>query len=438
MRRNLTASVGTILLGAATLVAGGPATAAVAGHTGHGRHLPQADRPLDLGPAGLTETRTVEQVEPGVTWTQIVRGTADPSVRWVVEVSIPSGDTSPDPDAPPAAIQDEKSAEDFAAELDQAGFPARAERVDQPAVADVPAGVLGWRVRLVQDFATQADATAEANRLRAAGFSGRAWYAGWDGDSSARGPWTVNVVTVDPRRFKGSIGGTYGPTLEARETTSWLSRYEGAKVAVNAGFFVFDPKAGAEGDPAGAGVYAGRLESEPVGSRPVLALERNGRHTQVVRPTWHASADLPSGRQQLDGLNRVPGLIRNCGGTADDLPTALPLHDITCTDPDELVLFTTAFGDRTPSGPGAEAVLDSRGRVLSVATARGVALAEGQRSIQGTGDLADVVGAHDDGAARRPPPAGPPGPNRGQRGPGAGPRRPRPHHAEDRRDGPPG
>jgi hypothetical protein len=42
----------------------------------------------------------------------------------------------------------------------------------------------------------------------------------------------------------------------------------------------------------------------------------------------------------LDGLNRVPGLIRNCGGTLDDLVTWRPLHDVTCTDDAELLQFT--------------------------------------------------------------------------------------------------
>ncbi|GAB3449014.1 phosphodiester glycosidase family protein [Phycicoccus ginsengisoli] len=375
-------------------MASSPATAAPPHHYGgHGRPQPAAAQPLDLGPAGLPETRTVRQVEPGVTWTSITRGAADAGVPWVVEVSIPSGSTSPDPDAPPRAIQDEASARAFAERLTADGFPAQAQQVLQPAVADVPAGVLGWRVRLTTTFGTQAQAAAEAARLKAAGYSGRAWYAGWDGTSTAKGPWTVNVVTIDPRQFRGSLGATFGPTLETRETTSWLAGYEKAKVAVNAGFFVFDPRAGAEGDPAGAGVYDGRLESEPVGSRPVLALDPGARHTAVVRPSWTANAMLPSGRQVLDGLNRVPGLIRNCGGTADDLPTALPLHDTTCTDADELVLFTTAFGPRTPAGSGAEAVLDRHGRVLSVATTRGTALATGQRSLQGTGSQAALVAA---------------------------------------------
>lgn len=392
MRRTWVAAVSTVGLAATTLAVGGSATASPPDRTSDdARSHVGVSRALDLGPAGLAETRAVQQVAPGVTWTRITRGAADASVRWVVEVSIPAGAGSPDPDAPPSAIQDQDSAKAYAGRLTAAGFPAQAQQVLQPAVADVAAGVLGWRVRLVATWTSQAQAAAEAARLTSAGFAGRAWYSGWDGDSRAKGPWTVNVVTIDPRRFRGSIGGTYGPSLETRETTSWLAGYEKAKVAVNAGFFVFDPKAGAEGDPAGAGVYDGRLESEPVGSRPVLVLDPGARHTAVVRPRWVATATLPSGRQVLDGLNRVPGLIRNCGGTSDDLPTALPLHDITCTDSDELVLFTDAFGPRTPAGPGAEAVVDRKGRVLSVAGRRGVALAPGQRSLQGIGSSAGVV-----------------------------------------------
>lgn len=380
MTRTWAAPVGVAALAVGALVPTGAASAS-------------GPPPLDLGPAGLTEVRTTQTVEPGVTLTQIHRGQADPSVRWVVEVNIPGGPTSPDPDAPPRAIQDQASAQEHAARLTAAGFPAQAQQVMQPAVADVPAGVLGWRVRLSTTFATQAEATAEAGRLAAAGFSGRAWYAGWDGTSSARGPWTVNVVTIDPRRFHGRLEGSFGPDIERRETPSWLAQWTGASVSVNAGFFVLDPRAGAEGDPAGAGVYDGRVESESVGSRPVLVLDDHARDTEVVRPRWTGTVRLPSGTVPLDGINRVPGLIRNCGGTPDDLPTALPLHDTTCTDADELVTFTTAFGASTPGGPGAEAVLDRHGRVLRVATQRGTALQPGQTSLQGTGSLAALVSA---------------------------------------------
>jgi hypothetical protein len=346
---------------------------------------------LALGAADLPESRTTTEVEPGVTLTRITRGVADPSVRWVVEVNIPGGPSSPDPDAPARAVQDRSSAEAHALRLYSAGYPAQAQKVLQPAMADVPAGELGWRVRLTATYASKAEADAAVAQLAAAGFSSRSWYSGWDGTSSARGPWTNNVVRIDPRRFHGTLGGTYGPDLEQREKTSWLAAYEKASVAVNAGFFVFDPKAGAEGDPAGAAVYGGALESESVGSRPVLVLDDHARHTQVLRPTWTGAVQLPSGRRPLDGLNRVPGLIRNCGGTSDDLPTSLPLHDVTCTDQDELVEFTPAFGASTPAGAGAEAVLDSRGRVLRVTDQRGTSLRTGETSLQATGSLAPLV-----------------------------------------------
>jgi hypothetical protein len=66
---------------------------------------------------------------------------------------------------------------------------------------------------------------------------------------------------------------------------------------------------------------------------------------------------------------------------------------VTCTDDEELVMFTPAFGPATPSGAGAEAMLDRRGRVVTVLESRGTALRPGQRTLQGTGDLASVVAA---------------------------------------------
>ena len=167
------------ILAALLCAATAPAASASAG-TG--------DRPLDLGPSGLPESREVQSIQPGVTLTRITRGAPDPAAVWVVEVSIPGGASSPDPDAPPRSIQDQPSAEAFAARLADAGFPAEAQSVQQPQTADVPAGVLGYRVRLRATFPTQAAASAEVAQLSATGFSSRAWYSGWDSDSTARGP----------------------------------------------------------------------------------------------------------------------------------------------------------------------------------------------------------------------------------------------------------
>lgn len=358
----------------------------------------EADVPaLPLGPAGLAQSEVTTRLADGVTHTRIVRGAPDAATPWVVELSIPA--TGPDPDAPARAVQDRASADALVVRLVAAGFPAEAQPVQQPATADVPAAVSGYRVRLTAGYPSQEAARAAVAGLRAAGFSGRDWYRGWDGASTDAGRWTVNVLTVDPRTFDGELGASYGPDLLDRETVSELAAATGALAAVNAGFFVLDPAAGAPGDPAGAGVYDGELVSEPVGDRPVLVLHEDARRSDVVRPTWRGSVTV-LGRTRpgqggertrtLDGLDRVPGLIRNCGGTGDQ-PTDRPLHDVTCTDDGELIAFTTAFGPTTPSGPGREVVLDRQGRVVRVAERRGTVLEPGQRSVQATGDRVEEL-----------------------------------------------
>jgi len=341
------------------------------------------ERGLPLGPRGLPETRTTETLQPGVTLTTIVRGVADSADSWTVEISIPGG--GPDPDAPPTALSTRAAADQLAAALRSAGFEPRVEDVTTPRLADFAGGSLGFRVR-VGHHPTKALADTQLAAVRAAGFAGSTVFTGWDGASTDRGPWVVRVLTVDPRRFRGSLAGDFGPDIERRETTSVLAAARGATAAVNAGFFVLDPAAGAPGDPAGVGVYDGRLLSEAVNGRPSLVFSQNA-HATVTRNTW--TGTVSSGRRtvRLDGLNRVPGLIRNCGGLGD-APTDRPLHDTTCTDPDELVAFTADFGASTPAGPGAEAVVDAHGRVVTVRTPRGGPLPAGARSVQATGSRA--------------------------------------------------
>jgi hypothetical protein len=340
---------------------------------------------LPLGPAGLAETRTTTVLAPGVTLTTIVRGHADPNDVWTVEVAVPGGGGSPDPDAPPTALADRPHADALAAALRQDGFDPRVERVDAPPAADYAPGTLGWRVR-VGRHADQAAATADLAVVRAAGFTASAVFSGWDGAATDTGPWRVQVLTVDPRAFRGGLVASYGPDLEQRETTSALTTAAGAVAGVNAGFFVLDPAAGAPGDPAGAGVYGGRLLSEAIHGRPAFVFDRDARHAGVVRLSWAGTVRGRHGaRLPLDGLDRVPGLIRNCGGTADDLPTSRPLHDTTCTDADEAVAFTPEYGARTPAGPGLEAVLDRHGVVRELRSPRGGVLPAGGASVQATG-----------------------------------------------------
>lgn len=344
---------------------------------------------LDLGPADLPESRQTSTLQPGVTLTRIDRGASDASLFWTNEIAIPATSTSPDPDAPPRSISDRASAQAEADRLESKGFTARVEEVRQPQTADVAAGVLGYRVR-VGHYASKSEADAGKARLAQSGETAGSVYTGWDGDATDRGPWRVNVLRIDPRQFTGHLAGSFGPDLYRRETTSQLARDGAATAAINSGFFVLDPNAGAPGDPAGAGVYDGKVLSEAVNGRPTLMLHDDARNSSVQRLTWGGTAEIGGTSAALDGVDRVPGLIRNCGGDATDSPTDLPLHDLTCTDGSELVAFTAEYGSSTASGPGREVVLE-RGVVVANHDTRGTSLAPGQTSVQATGDAASKL-----------------------------------------------
>ncbi|SDL97713.1 phosphodiester glycosidase family protein [Arthrobacter sp. ok362] len=343
---------------------------------------------LGLGASDLPETRTVTTLAPGLTRTSITRGTPNQDFSWTAEVALPS--TSPDPDAPASALSDEAHARAVADKLQAVGLTARVEHVQSPQLADA-GGDLGYRVRVGQ-FPAKADGATTIARIKAAGYASSVIYTGWDGDQGTseitRGPWKLEVLTIDPKKFRGDLTSSFGPNLQDRETASQLGAAAGALAAVNGGFFVMDPNAGAPGDPAGTAVHDGKVLSEPVGDRPSLVIGPKN-DTSIQRLHWDGSVTAPgnAGKLALDGVNRVPGLIRNCGG-ADDTPTSLPMHDFTCTDADEIVAFTPEFGTSTPSGPGLEAILDAHGRVTAVNTSRGTTVPAGGHTLQAIG--ADV------------------------------------------------
>jgi exopolysaccharide biosynthesis protein len=338
---------------------------------------------LILGATDLPEKRIVSTLAPGVTLTKISRGGTDAALFWTAEVAIPSD--SPDPDAPASALSSQTTAQHTADKLKAAGVDARVEHVQSPQLADA-GGDLGYRVR-AGHLAAQADGDALVARIKAAGLASSVIYTGWDGDTGAktRGPWNLEVITIDPEKYHGQLANSFGPDLEKRETTSQLASDAQAIAAVNAGFFVFDPKAGAEGDPAGVGVYGGKTLSEPVADRPALVVDGTKNRASIQRLTWAGSLSSASGQAALDGIDRVPGLIRNCGG-ANDLPTPLALHDLTCTNANELVAFTPEFGPSTPAGPGLEVTVDSQNTVTAIAESRGAAVPAGGHTIQATGD----------------------------------------------------
>lgn len=394
-RRLSRAVIAALALGlpAAFLTPAGPSAAAPSLPATPGAAAGRTET-LQLGAPDLPEARTVTELAPGLTRTSIIRGAEDLSLVWTAEVAIPSA--SPDPDAPASALSDESHARAVAGKLQAGGIEARVEHVQSPQLADA-GGDLGYRVRAGQ-FESKADGAAAVAQIKAAGYTSSVLYTGWDADAgttqTARGPWKIEVLTIDPKQFRGQLTSGFGPNLQDRETTSQLAAGAGALAATNGGYFVMDPKAGAPGDPAGTAVSNGNVLSEPVGDRPSLVIDGAKSESTVQRLRWNGtiSAIGKAGQVRLDGLNRVPGLIRNCGGTGDT-PTSLPLHDVTCTDPDEIVAFTQDFGPSTPSGPGLEVVLDEHGTVKAVNTTRGIPVPARGRTVQAIGKDVQKLGS---------------------------------------------
>jgi hypothetical protein len=118
-------------------------------------------------------------------------------------------------------------------------------------------------------FAVAADATAQRNRIVAAGHaSARVDWTGEDG-SATSGPWVVQVLTIDARRFRGTVAPVLGSgVVPGREKLTSIAARLHATAAVNGGYFMVTNFDGTEGDLAGISVVRGRLTSKAVAGRP--------------------------------------------------------------------------------------------------------------------------------------------------------------------------
>ncbi|WP_225823679.1 phosphodiester glycosidase family protein [Streptomyces naphthomycinicus] len=344
--------------------------------------------------AETTERWTTETLAPGVT---VRTGVVEhPGVRhsWTITVQAPSRTrwTSNDPDAPLswAEVGTRAWAEDTASELTRAALRPRVESVRWPDYADTPRGVMGLRVR-VGRFATQEEAKTAASAVTAAGFHPALSWTGYDVQEPADRE-NIHVAVIDPKTFEGRVEATHDGDVTRRETTSAVARKLNSLVGVNGGFFVLSPGDGVPGTMSGIGAYRGELESMAAGSRSALLVQDGGHRLRIADLTSTVTARAGGAAYRVQGINRLPGTVRDCGRPGGT-PSELPWQDVTCRLADDLVLFTPAFRAGLPSGPGAQAVLDASGRVVSVG-ARGGRVPEGGRVLQGIGRAADWLTAH--------------------------------------------
>ncbi|WP_350277700.1 phosphodiester glycosidase family protein [Kribbella sp. HUAS MG21] len=199
-------------------------------------------------------------------------------------------------------------------------------------------------------------------------------------NTTTRGPWVVNVLTIDPRIADGRLQATYGPDLARVEKTSDLVKSAGALAGVNASFFTFTANPQYPGEQVGLGLFDGKLLSEPLTdpTEANLVIDANSNKVVTGHLRWTGAVRnrLTGAELPLEFINHPPVVPTACATLPDQT---------TCTVAGDLVRFTPAFGAATPSGAGAEVVLDRRGCVVRTSNTRGTTLSASQTSLQATG-----------------------------------------------------
>lgn len=346
-------------------------------------------RPPGRAPVPETAAWSTQAVAPGV---RVSTGTirrSDAKPAWTVSVQR-SATSRLTGAATTAEVGNQSWANSTAATLRTAGFAVRVERVDWPDYADTPHGLIGQRVR-VGSYATQAAATAAAASVKAAGFRTAVLWTGYDAEKPADVQ-HIHVATIDPASFSGTVTGTHDGDVTQRRTPTAVAAKLGSLVGVNGGYFVMSTGDGVPGTQSALGVYDGELESMSVGARAALVLGDDGRAPRIADLTSTATARADGASYAVQGVNRLPGTVRDCGRPGAT-PSEHPWQDVTCHETNDLVLFTPAFGAALPTGAGVQAVLDGYGRVVSTG-ARGGRVPAGGSVLQGIGTAATWLTQH--------------------------------------------
>lgn len=199
--------------------------------------------------------------------------------------------------------------------------------------------------------------------------------------TTTRGPWQVQVLSIDPKKADGHLSAAYGPDLSQTETTSEIAAQADALAAMNASFFTFTASKEYPGEPTGTGIYAGQLLSEPKQADPrdqSVLIDAANNSVRMDKLAWSQTyTNKKSGHAvQVEAINHPPVVPEACADLTDQAE---------CAEDGDLVTFTEHFHDTTPSGPGIEVVLDQRDCVVRSSEERGTELAAGQTSIQATG-----------------------------------------------------
>ncbi len=283
-------------------------------------------------PAADVAAEAQATLAPGVSYTRVVNDTASEPPAWFISLGI-------------ARNAQERSALDLCAGT--LGLPPIALQFSWPGETATP-----YHEVLLGRFASRKDAEASlAGRVPETGCTPGITLS-LPYPQATLAPRRYHVVALDPDQFDGMVKvALANGKVAGRAPTSQIARDKGAIVAVNGGFFVMTSEDGVVGDPTSVAIIDGRIESEPTRGRPWIAISNQGQvsaslelSSEPAAPSlqWDDGTTTP-----LDGINRRPELLRNCGALLE--PAArVTWHDQTCLMQNQMVAFTKTAGFLPP------------------------------------------------------------------------------------------
>jgi len=248
--------------------------------------LPEAEFPL--GRIELPETRIEKLIRPGVTHVHVERGCQLEGGHWAIVSN---------------SLTEKSVVDSLKACLRKSGLRVQEDWFQ------APLGGERYCFLSAGYFSNRQEATEALAKLTCAGplqVRNRASLPSW-----TTGPWTFDIVIIDPKQYHGRIVSARDPGLT---TTSEIARKHHAVVGINGGFFDGYPRPGSRGkmlpNASGTSIIQGQWYNEPKDGQvvfiendkagPKLWVERSYASKSVPMVKWADGKTVP-----LTGINRA-------------------------------------------------------------------------------------------------------------------------------------
>lgn len=253
-----------------------------------------------------------------------------------------------------------------------------------------PNGKALGKIIRIRAYTNELEAQKQAESLSQEGVNFSVRFSAQDGYLT-KGPFSISLLRIDLNQYEGQIRSVLAnEKIQGAETVSSMAARNQALAAVNGGFFAFDDVVGDFGAPAGIYVHDGELLREATNDRPVLIIDNSQQKSQVTIGTsvtselWITINNAINNQIRIDGLNRKPGVILNCGGYRT-VPTTEAVHDFVCTNDNEVILYNQHYGPKTPNVSATEIIIDETGKVLKISNQTSTEINPNYQYLQLTG-----------------------------------------------------